>query len=196
MNLQTRSVTLFQAGGRLQTGHWLTHFETQYGNLVNYVWCCNLGQTTVCPVILVERPFSSLFPSEFRSQVGYPLSDPLEQVEEPDYCQQYWTTGVFEYPSTGGCILMLKETAERCQRAVLHQSCSNPPSHDNTTLIYMAPKLYQLCREGKLEEVRAALKRGSNVNSRGSLHTVCDDTQNLNKTKPETIFGIPNLIPS
>ena len=33
----------------------------------------------------------------------------------------------------------------------------------------MAPKLYQLCRDGKLEEVRAALKRGDNVNSRGSL---------------------------
>ena len=47
----------------------------------------------------------------------------------------------------------------------------------------MAPKLYQLCREGKLEEVKAALKRGSNVNNRGSLCTVCDDTQNLNETK-------------
>ena len=101
----------------------------------------------------------------------------------------YCSTGVPKYRSTGGCILMLKETAERCQRAVLHQSCSNPPSHDNTTLIYMAPKLYQLCREGKLEEVRAALKRGSNVNSRGSLHTVCDDTQNLNETESETCFG-------
>ena len=141
MNLQTRSVTLFQAGGRLQTGHWLTHFETQYGNLVNYVWCCNLGQTTVCPVILVERPFSSLVPSEFRSQTGYHLSDPLEWVEEPDYWStrvlEYCSTGVTKYRSTGGCILMLKETAARCQRAVLHQSCSNPPSHDNTTLIYI-----------------------------------------------------------
>ena len=63
----------------------------------------------------------------------------------------------------------------------------------------MAPKLYQLCREGKLEEVKAALKRGSNVNSRGSLYTVCDDTQNLNETESETFFRyqilpIPNPI--
>ena len=76
---------------------------------------------------------------------------------------------------------MLHHPAESCQRAVLHQS----PFHTITQHknIYMAPKLYQLCREGKLEEVKAALKRGSNVNSRGSLYTVCDDTQNLNETK-------------
>ena len=54
----------------------------------------------------------------------------------------------------------------------------------------MAPKLYQLCREGKLEEVKAALKRGSNVNNRGSLCTVCDDTQNLNETE---ICSDPNF---
>ena len=33
----------------------------------------------------------------------------------------------------------------------------------------MAPKLYQLCFEGRLDEVRAALRRGDNVNSRGHL---------------------------
>ena len=96
--------------------------------------------------------------SDFRSETGCPPSDPWEWVGEPDYWRLYY-------------VQTLQDTAESCQRAVLHQSCSNLP-HPTTQheCTYMAPKLYQLCREGKLEEVRAALKSGSNVNSRGSLY--------------------------